>query len=187
MFRPLHAGADLPGRGAFRLDARFGADAIAAPRARPDDALAEAWDDGFRAGAMQARADMARDALATAQIEQALARLADSEAETQAEKLRETVIALCGAVLDSAAIDPDALSMRVTAALALLRRSTDERVLRLHPDDLALVGERLPASLETRADPALERGALRIETAAGGVEDGPAQWREAIAAAVRAC
>ena len=186
MFRPLHAEADASTRGAFRPDARFGAQVVAVPQVRPD-ALSEAWDEGFRIAAAQVRSDMARDAAASAQIEQAYATLADSEAEALAEKLRETVIALCGAVLDSAAIDPDAVSRRVTAALALLRRSTDERVLRLHPDDLALVGARLPPGLETRADPALERGALRLETAAGGVEDGPAQWREAIAAAVRAC
>ena len=185
MFKPLYA--EAAPRGAFRADNRFGAKAALAPSARQADPLAEAWDEGFRTAAAQVRADMARDEAASAQIEEAYARLADSEAEALAEKLRETVIALCGAVLDGAGIDPDTLSRRIANALALLRRSTDERVLRLHPDDLALVADRLPHGLETRADPALERGALRIETAAGGVEDGPAQWREAIAAAVRAC
>lgn len=178
-------------RGAFQPDSRFagssGTTVAATPFAPRDDPLSDAWDAGFRTAAAQVRADMARDAAANAQIELAYARLADSEAEALAEKLRETVIALCGAVLDSTPIDPEPLSRRIATALALLRRSTDEKVLRLHPDDLALVGDRLPPGLEARADPALERGALRIETGAGGVEDGPARWREAIAAAVHAC
>ena len=185
MFRPLHA--EAAPRGAFRADDRFGAKAKIAPPARQPDPLAEAWNEGFRTAAAQVREDMAHETAASLQVEQAFTRLADSEAEALAEKLRETVIALCGAVLDGAGIDPDTLSRRIASALALLRRSTDEKVLRLHPDDLELVADRLPRGLETRADLALERGALRIETAAGGVEDGPAQWREAIAAAVRAC
>jgi flagellar assembly protein FliH len=31
----------------------------------------------------------------------------------------------------------------------------------------------------------LERGALRVETTGGGVEDGPAQWRAALNEALR--
>ncbi len=191
MFRPLHADADGPTRGAFRTDRRFAgssqANAAATPPAPRDDPLSNAWDAGFRTATDQIRADMARDAGAIAQVELAYARLADKDAEALAEKLRETVIALCSTVLDGASIDPDTLSRRIASALALLRRSTDGKVLRLHPDDLALIGNRLPTGLESRADPTLARGALRIETVAGGVEDGPAQWREAIEAAVRAC
>ena len=36
-------------------------------------------------------------------------------------------------------------------------------------------------------DPALARGALRVEAANGGVEDGPAQWRAAITEAFEQC
>ena len=191
MFRPLHAEANAPWRGAFRADSRFAGssetNAAVSPPAPRDDPLSDAWDAGFRTATDQIRADMAHDAAANAQVELAYARLADKEAEALAEKLRETVIALCGAVLDGASIAPDTLSRRIANALALLRRSTDEKVLRLHPDDLALIGNRLPPGLDACADSALERGALRIETGAGGVEDGPSQWREAIAAAVRAC
>lgn len=191
MFRPLHSEADAHARGAFRADSRFaglsGTNAAAIPREPCDDPLLGAWDAGFRTATDQIHADRARDAAATAQVDLAFARLTDKEAEALAEKLRETVIALCGSVLDGASIDPEPLSRRIASALALLRRSTDEKVLRLHPDDLALIGNRLPPDLDARADPALERGALRIETSAGGVEDGPAQWREAVAAAVRAC
>lgn len=192
MFRPLHAEADAPDRHAFRPDPRFNGLAAAKPGAQPDapppeDELANAWNEGFRAGAAETRAQMVKDEAATARLAQAFECLIKGAEEVDADKLRETVIALCGTVVDSAAIDPGQLSRRITAALALLRRSTDERVLRLHPDDLALVADQLPPALERRPDATLERGALRLETAAGGVEDGPSQWRDAIAAAVRGC
>lgn len=187
MFRPLHREAEAPTRGAFHADARFGAKPGAPAATHRDDPLAVAWDEGFRAGAAQAREAAAQDSLAATTIELAFTRLAETDAETLAEKLRETVIALCGAAIDTAAVDPQALSRRIDAALALLRRSSDERVLRLHPEDLALIAGRLPPGIEAHANAALERGALRVETAGGGVEDGPAQWRAAIAAAVHAC
>ena len=50
-----------------------------------------------------------------------------------------------------------------------------------------LVGKRLPEGLDVLPDPALERGALRVETQNGGVEDGPAHWRAAIAEALASC
>ncbi len=85
------------------------------------------------------------------------------------------------------ALDPAALAARVERAAAMLARADDERLLRLHPDDLALVAARLPEGLEALPDPALERGALRIESTAGGVEDGPSHWRRAIAEALAGC
>jgi len=60
-------------------------------------------------------------------------------------------------------------------------------LLRLHPDDITLLGAQLPEGLDVLADPALERGALRIESANGGVEDGPAHWRRAITEALAQC
>ena len=69
----------------------------------------------------------------------------------------------------------------------MLARADDERVLRLHPDDLALIAGQLPEGLPVLADPVLERGGLRVETSNGGVEDGPEQWRRAIAEALSAC
>ena len=62
-----------------------------------------------------------------------------------------------------------------------------ERVLRLHPEDFKLIARQLPADLEVLPDAALERGALRVESANGGVEDGPAHWRRAIAEALGLC
>jgi hypothetical protein len=47
------------------------------------------------------------------------------------------------------------------------------RVIRLHPEDLALLGHHLPEDWHCEPDPTLERGAVRVDGAMGGVEDGP--------------
>ena len=47
--------------------------------------------------------------------------------------------------------------------------------------------QNFPEGLAVEPDPALERGSLRFETASGGVEDGPAHWRRAIAEAIAGC
>ena len=104
-----------------------------------------------------------------------------------ADRLRETVIALCETAIAPAALDPDALTRRVTVAAAMLARAEDQRVIRLHPEDLALIAARLPEDWHFEPDASLERGALRVEGAAGGVEDGPEQWRRAINEAPRQC
>mgnify|MGYP004552044967 CR=1 FL=1 len=53
--------------------------------------------------------------------------------------------------------------------------------------DVAAAAARLPAGLDCAPDPGVERGGLRIETADGGVEDGPGQWRRILAEAFREC
>ena len=73
------------------------------------------------------------------------------------------------------------------SAVAMLARADDDRMIRLNPDDLALVGPRLSAEWQVQPDPALPRGSLRVETASCGVEDGPDQWRRAIAEALHQC
>ena len=55
------------------------------------------------------------------------------------------------------------------------------------PEDLELVKASVPASLELVADGSVERGGLRVETDDGGVEDGPQQWRRALAEIFDTC
>ena len=87
--------------------------------------------------------------------------------------------------LGDAAIAPDTLARRAATCAAMFNRAGDERVIRLHPEDLALVHDRLPDAWHCEPDPQLERGAIRIECGTGGVEDGPAQWRAALTDALR--
>lgn len=182
------AAALSAGGGGFRADSRFGG-AIAADlvmrRPNPaEGAFTDGYAKGFEEGAAQANAQAQQDAAACGTIEIGLGRLAESEELRFEQRLRETVLALCEQTLAPLAIDPDMLEKRVANALGLLRRTEDERTLRLHPDDLALIAGRLPEQVRVEADPSLERGELRIETAEGGVEDGPGHWHRALAEAL---
>lgn len=174
----------------FRRDPRFGSPAPPAPP-RAEDQLVRAFAEGHAAGRAEALAEAeehaAADEAARGRLELALARLDAEQAEALRQRLYATVQALCEAALAPLALDPEALAARVTRAAAMLARADDDRLLRLHPADLALIAPRLPEGLATLADPALERGALRIEAGNGGVEDGPAHWHRAIAEALAQC
>jgi flagellar biosynthesis/type III secretory pathway protein FliH len=72
--------------------------------------------------------------------------------------------------------------------------SDDDLVVRLHPEDLALVQQRLAAMPELAeavassrllGDPAMARGAVRAETGAGRLRYDPREAFERVAAAVR--
>lgn len=182
----------LEPRGGFARDLRFAPAMIAdTPERVTDDPVSRAYADGYMKGAEEAletaRANAAEEAAARGKIETAFDRLSETESQRLEERLRETVLALCESALAPLAIDPDGLAARIRKALDLLRRAEDDRILRLHPDDLALVAGRLPDGLKIEPDPALPRGELRIETSEGGVEDGPEQWRRTIAEALRLC
>ncbi len=184
---------------AFRADPRFCAGSPVdappqpppGPAQPPHDPLALAWADGHALGLAEGRAEaearMRADALAAEGLTLSFARLDRALEEELRLRLRDTVAALCEAAILPLALDEEALARRVEAAVAMLARADDDRVLRLHPDDIALIAPRLSRDWQVVPDPALERGALRVETASGGVEDGPATWRRAIAEALHQC
>ncbi|HWK41970.1 MAG TPA: FliH/SctL family protein [Croceibacterium sp.] len=184
-------------RGEFSRDPRFATLLGSAPASMSGrstasvDPATEAYARGYADGAAHARdealhTERDRDA-ARAKIELAFARFDDASAADLAEKLRQTVHALCEETILPLALDPAGLASRIEAAVGLLRRSQDERRVLVNPDDLPLIADRLPEGLTVEGDASVERGALRIETADGGVEDGPAQWRRILAEAFREC
>lgn len=196
----------LSGGGGFRSDVRFASPAtLSVPEAEShthsqshapapaesEDPLAAAFAEGYAAGAADADARAAQQAAAGAAaregLELAVARL-DADLETELrQRLRDTVAALCETAIAPLALDEDALMRRIERAVSLLSRVDDERVIRLHPDDVTLLGPRFAADWQVLPDPSMTRGALRVETPTGGVEDGPDLWRRAIAEALRQC
>jgi flagellar assembly protein FliH len=185
--------AQLRGGRGFARDPRFVSLVSASPGATEAerDPVAEAYQRGFADGAAQAEARAAeaeaeRDACRAA-IELAFARFDERSAADLRERLRSTVMALCEEAIMPHAIDAEGLAARIARAAAMLHRAQDERRVLIHPDDLPLVQTRLPADLALEVDASVERGGLRIETADGGIEDGPAQWRRILSEAFREC
>lgn len=189
----------LQGKGGFAADRRFAAVFVPPhaldPEPEPElplpDPVEEAFAQGYAEGHAQATAEAARrDAerdAARGAVEMALARFDAQAVQDLEERLRQTVLALCEQAIMPLAVDPEGLAARITRAVAMLQRAQDEKRVLLHPDDLALVADRVPAGLKIDPDPRVERGALRIETEDGGVEDGPGQWRRILAEAFREC
>lgn len=183
----------------FRSDARFAPpgeipptyETPAAPKGEPEDPIATAFAQGYAAAAAEAQAraadQAAADAAAREGLALAFARLDAALEEQLRLRLRDTVAALCETAIAPLALDEDALMRRIEKAVAMFVRADDERVIRLHPDDIALLSPRFAADWQVVPDHALERGALRVETATGGVEDGPELWRRAIAEALHQC
>jgi len=171
-------------------------DAPSAHQDAPDDTevpdpVAEAWAEGYARGmgeAQEAAAQIiAEQEAARSKIELSLSRLDAAMQSDLKDRLRETVIALCESAIAPAALDPEGLTRRVEVAAAMLARAEDARVIRLHPEDLALIAARLPEDWHFEPDASLERGAVRVEGAIGGVENGPEQWRLSIVEALRQC
>ena len=157
---------------------------------RPDpvaQALARGREEGRAEAMAEIAAQRAEEDAARAAITLAFARFDEDSARALRERLRETVIALCEDAVLPLTLDTEGLARRVEAAAALLQRKTDERVIRLNPSDHALVLPLVDEALKLVPDPSIERGGLRIDTDDGGVEDGPGQWRQAIAEALSAC
>ena len=184
--------------GGFARDVRFSAQTAAAlPPPPPEDEAAaadpvlQAWEDGHAAGYAaaftEAEATAAEAEAARTRFALSLERLDAELAEGLRQKLHATVVALCEETLRPLALDPAALARRVERAVAMFARADDERVIRLNPADHALVAGQLPVDWTFVPDPALEPGALRVETQSGGVEDGPEQWRRDITEALRLC
>ena len=150
------------------------------------EARARAYAEGLAAG--RAAAEAAGEALAKRQRALRLNFRALDEAASSvlAEDLAATVQTLCEAVLGEAALDPAGLRARCEAAACRIGGAAEALVLHLHPDDIALLDEGALAAMRIAPDPALERGSVVIEGPEGSVADGPAEWRRAIAAALRA-
>lgn len=180
--------AEIGGRGSFVANSRY----LLPDAERPaSDPVAEAFEAGYAEGAAQARAsEHDREATENTErraIELAFARFDSDSAALLQDRLTDAVVAICQRMAGEIALDPDRLAARVEAASAMLRRRHDERLVRLHPDDMVLIAGRIPTGLRIEPDPSLGRGQLRVETADGGVEDGPEQWRAALAEALGSC
>ncbi len=146
-----------------------------------DDAITQALAEGEAAGKAAAQAELARLRELRANF-----RAFDQAAlDALASELCDTVIALCEQVLEASAINRDGLIERCHWAARRLGGAAAQSTLHLHPEDIALLGEDSLADWQVEPDPTVARGSLLLEGPDGAVRDGPAEWRRAIAEAVR--
>ena len=190
MSRIAYAALGRPG--AFTPNARFARSPVPqAPDPVETDPAVDAYSSGYRDGLAAARAEaeaaLLRERQERARIELAFAMFDADSALALRENLRTTVLALCEDAVLPLALDKEGLACRIEAAAAMFQRRHDQRTILIHPDDLELVRDSVSDTLDLRPDPSVERGGLRVETEDGGVEDGPEQWRRAIAETLGSC
>jgi len=152
------------------------------------DVVAEAREQGYAEGVAAARLEMLRaaerDVALVTGIADALRAANHIDRDGLARSLREVVLALACRVVDEAGISADRLAKRIDAVVALIADQVDRAVLRLNPDDIALLDGKLGAAIAVSADPGIERGGFAIEAPATVIEDGPSLWAEQLAHAL---
>ncbi|MEM8723975.1 MAG: FliH/SctL family protein [Pseudomonadota bacterium] len=149
------------------------------------DAIARAFAEGEAAGRAAAEADAKAEMERQRELRLTFRAFDQAALDSLASELSETVVALCEQVLEASALDRDGLIERCQWAARRIGSGASQATLHLHPEDIAMLGNDALADWEVRADPAMLRGSLLLESPDGAVRDGPAEWRRAIAEAVR--
>ena len=186
--KPRHFAPEAPGHKPTEGWDMFEADKAAADPAPFVDPVAAAraagYAEGLAAGRAEADAAIATQTALLTQVSDALARGAHFDRTRMAGHLRQTVLHLVTRMIGEAGIAPDVLAARIEAATDLLADSAESAILRLHPDDVALVQDHLPKTVFPVGDAQLKRGAFVIESASTIVEDGPDLWLDQLAQAI---
>ncbi len=191
--RPRHFAPEAPGHKPTEGWDMFDAAVPAAPDPEPAvtsfvdpvaAARATGYAEGYAAARAEADAAAAQQAALLSQVSEALTRGAHFDRERMAGHLRQTVLHLVTRMIGESGIAPDVLASRIEAATDMLADSAESAILRLHPDDVALVEGHLPKTVFPVGDPHVARGGFVIESASTIVEDGPALWLEQLAAAI---
>ncbi len=185
---PRHFAPEAPGHKPTEGWDMFEADkAVAEPAPFVDPvaaARAAGYAEGLAAGRAEADTANAAQAALLAQVSDALSRGAHFDRTRMAGHLRQTVLHLVTRMIGESGIAPDVLAGRIEAATDMLADSAESAILRLHPDDVALVQDHLPKNVFPVGDAQLKRGAFIIESASTIVEDGPELWLEQLAQAI---
>lgn len=153
------------------------------PNAKPyQDPIATARAEGYAEGLAAAAAEEGRDRALAEAIAQTLSGRVDRD--SVARHLRETVLLLVTKIVGETGVAPDILAGRVEAATELLADAAESAMLRVHPDDVALLEGRLPATVFAVGDTAIARGSFVLEAASTIVEDGPELWLDQLTQAI---
>ncbi|BDW81345.1 hypothetical protein MACH24_07830 [Erythrobacter sp. Dej080120_24] len=160
---------------------------VPAPAPAPDapDPVAEAFARGEAGGRAAAAAEYRAEQEKQRGLRLNFRALDQAAMDSLASELSNTVIALCEAAIAGFTPDPQSLSQRCHEAARRIGSAAAECALHLHPQDIELLAPETREHWRIVPDPAVERGGLRFEGDEGAISDGPADWRRAIAAAIR--
>ena len=154
-------------------------------------ALRQAWEAGFESGvAMErrlTRETSSQDRELLTQMRDEIKQINDDGVKMLENRLREAVLALCRQAIDDISIAPERLAARIQAAVKQLVSGHNDKTIEVSPGDLDTLRGTLPAEWKLVANPELVRGAIRVATPEGGIEDGPDQWKLALEEAIRTC
>jgi len=152
------------------------------------DPVETAREAGYAEGVAAARAEMeataARDGAMLTGLAAALGQAGGFDRDLLAGRLRATVMTLVSRVIGEAGVSTDLLARRVEAATDLLADASESAMLRVHPNDVALLEGHLPATVFAVGDEQVARGSFVLEAASTIVEDGPAMWLDQLTAAI---
>lgn len=152
------------------------------------DPISAAHARGVAEGRAAALAEMgegdSRDAALLAQLAEALKADDRFDRAQLARRMRQTVLFLVAKLIGETGIAPDLLANRIEAATDMLADAAESAMLRVHPDDVALLDGKLPKTVFAVGDAAVQRGGFVLESASTIVEDGPDLWLEQLAQAI---
>jgi flagellar assembly protein FliH len=156
-----------------------------------EDALRRAWEAGFESGvAMErrlTRETSSQDRELLGQMRDEIKLINDDSVKMLENRLRETVLALCRRAIDDYSVSSERLTARIQAAVKQLASGHNEKTIEVNPGDLEMLRSAAPSEWTLVANAELARGAIRVATPEGGVEDGPDQWKQALEEAIRTC
>ena len=165
-FRPMHR------------ECAVAADTIATPKAL-DDPYARGLADGQEIAATA----LAEEKFQLRALLNAAENLQAEPSEELAQLIGETVFRLVRQIIETAPVDADWLQAQAQKAADTIAECDAARTVWLHPDDVALI-DKATFALPVMADPAAQRGSIRIECSAGWVEHGRSNYLDALRVAL---
>ncbi len=147
-------------------------------------AHADGYAEGLAAAAAAAQAEAERDRAFGTALAAAIGSGDRIDRERVAQQLRQTVMHLVGKLVGEIGVSPELLGARIATASDLLADKSESAMLRVHPDDVALLEGHLPKTIFAVGDATLARGSFVLESASTIIEDGPELWLEQLTSAI---
>ena len=149
------------------------------PQTAPGDSYARGLDDGQELAATTFAGEKSQ----LLALLNAAEKLQSEPSEELAQLIGETVFRLVQQIIENAPVDADWLHEQAQKAVNVISECDSARTAWLHPEDVVLI-DTATFPLPVMADPAAERGSIRIDCSAGWVEHGRSNYLDALRAAL---